>query len=1075
MMTTTLLTAALAATLALVQPPPLPADKASKILSARNLGLAQLEEGKNKDARATFEKLGALVPNEALPWAGAAIAALREGELPECARLLERATKLGGERADLWALTAALEEARNHPEPARAALARAAAKDSRDLESRWRFIKSVEASGGASSVEVRAERKRLLTEILAASPANLPARLKLLVLELETTADVAAARANLAELDRLLADGDAKTRTFLAECRALLEKGDAKGASLKARVVENLQRVTPRYQQSLGELFTNIVGNPITRFSAPLEASLRPQGSVAIPVALRESKTAAEDPGVTLRRVDLKNNGTPEVYAIPAPYTQATFSDVDLDGDLDIYLSGGGRPDRLVRNNLDGTFTDISASLGEATEREVQSRKVIAGDFDRDGDPDFVTISDKGELLLRSNLRQGRLKTSTLGVSGCVDVAADDLNADGALDLAVLTRHGVVVLINQGNGTFQREESAATKALAGVEGNAILLADLDNDGFPDLIVGGAKGLTCFRRSGPNGFVEWPIAPKTTTPVDRMLALDVDHDGDLDLVLWHAGKSSVLTNDGGNANSWLDVVVEGLPLGSGKVNRAGVGALVEVKSGDLYVAKEVGLLPTHVGLGSHAKADVVRCVFPNGIPQNIFDAKARTVVREVQVLKGSCPFVYARNGSTGVWSFISDALGRAPIGLLYDGVHLAGADPNEWLFIDGGLLSPTADGKLLIDYTEELWEVAFVDEARLVAVDHPDGTLVVPNERTIPGTLEKKLFTVAEARTPRRAWSVAGGTTTDVTTQIREKDDLRVEPGRETAYQGVREEHALILDLGPLAPADRVVLYLNGWILYTDTSINVSISQRGDLHPFPPVLEVPDGHGGWRVVMESFGFPAGKTKTMPVELTGLLNTQDPRVRIRTTMAVFWDQAFLTVNDAAVPVKTTSLSPVRATLTERGFSRRVRETPDGPEVFVHDEVSTVPAWEDVPGLVTRLGDVTELLQKTDDRWVAFKGGDSIRIEYDATGLPPVPPGWRRDWILVSEGWDKDFDKNTVSGESVGPYPYHAMSTYPYPDDEPFPDPAFLREWVTRKVGPERFRGVLRDAHAETEPRP
>ncbi|MEO6325309.1 MAG: hypothetical protein ABIT01_00040, partial [Thermoanaerobaculia bacterium] len=177
---------------------------------------------------------------------------------------------------------------------------------------------------------------------------------------------------------------------------------------------------------------------------------------------------------------------------------------------------------------------------------------------------------------------------------------------------------------------------------------------------------------------------------------------------------------------------------------------------------------------------------------------------------------------------------------------------------------------------------------------------------------------------------------------------------------------------------------------------------------------------------------------------------------------------------TVNDARVPVTMTSLLPARATLTERGFSRRLRETPDGPEVFVHDDVTTVPAWEDVPGLVTRLGDVTELLQKTDDRWVAFIGGDAIRIEYDAARLPAVPRGWRRDWVLVSEGWDKDFDKNTVSGERVEPYPFHAMTAYPYPESEAFPDAAFLREWVTRKVGPERFRGVLRDARPSREQR-
>jgi hypothetical protein len=64
-------------------------------------------------------------------------------------------------------------------------------------------------------------------------------------------------------------------------------------------------------------------------------------------------------------------------------------------------------------------------------------------------------------------------------------------------------------------------------------------------------------------------------------------------------------------------------------------------------------------------------------------------------------------------------------------------------------------------------------------------------------------------------------------------------------------------------------------------------------------------------------------------------------------------------------------------------------------------------------------------------------------------------------------VSDGWDKDFDKNTVSGTAVGPYPYHDMPSYPYPDTAPFPDLRFLDEWLTRAVSPEKFDGWVRDS--------
>ena len=1056
------------APLSFAENPPLrfSSEQASRILSLRNVGLAQLEEDKPKEARATFAKLADLVPGEALPLANGAVAALREKDLAGAEALLAKA----GDRADVWAIRAALENERNRPAAVRADLEKAAALDPRDLESRWRYARSVEGDPAAGDAE-KAKRRAYLAEIAQRSPANLPARLKLLLIEVEA-GETAAAKKTLGELEPLVSDGDARVRQFLGEARDALGKGDLKAASVKVRVLENVQRVTPRYQQSLGEVFTQVIGLPVERFSSKLEESLRAGAGNAVPVSLRAPVLSEEDLGKLLRKVDLANSGTASLYAIPAPFAAAVFFDYDLDGDLDVYLDGGSRPDQLLRNNLDGTFTDVTARTGDAA---FHSKKAVASDVDRDGDLDLVAIDAKGELVLRLNLRQGVFRTVPLHVSGVADFAVEDVNGDGIPDIVVATTHGLHLLIGKGDGSFlEGAGSGLDSAGAPAAMRAVALADFDNDGFPDVVAASEKGdLHAYRNVGNGKFTEWAVFSSPSkkssfssnlASIDALLAYDVDKDGDLDLLVSAGGRTFALINDGGNANGWLTVVLEGLPTGSGKVNRAGVGSLVEVKAGNLVVTRTAGLWPTLVGLGARTKADVVRATWTNGVPQNVFDQRAKSVVKEVQLLKGSCPFVYAQNGGTGVWSFVSDALGRAPLGLLYDGVHLAGADSREWLLVPPGMLAPTADGRLLLDYTEELWEAAYLDEVSLMAVDHPAGTSVVPNERMVPGATDKKLFTVAKPRPVRAAWSDASGRLEDVTERLARADRVYVDPGAETAYQGVRREHALVLDLGPVAKDSRVVLFLNGWIFYTDTSINVSLSQRKDLSHFPPVLEVPDGQGGWKVAIESFGFPAGKTKTMPVDLTGLLDPADPRVRIRTTMAVFWDEAYVTVDDPAVDVVTTLLHPAKATLVERGFSRRFRETPNGPEVFDHGDVSAAPAWEDVPGKVTRLGDVTDILAQTDDRWVVFKGGDAIRIEYDAAKLPPLAAGHVRDFVVVSDGWDKDFDKNTVTGQSYGPWPFHAMSAYPYPASESHPDPKFLEETLTREVGPAAFRKAL-----------
>src|SRR5262249_37906401 len=159
-------------------------------------------------------------------------------------------------------------------------------------------------------------------------------------------------------------------------------------------VLENVQRVTSRYQQSLGEVFTQVVGLPIEGFSSNLEEGLRAGAGAVLPVSLRAPVASEENAGRLLRMVDLRNTGAAEPYSIPSPFASAAFFDFALDGDLDVYLFGGPGPDRLLRNNLDGTFTDVTAATGDAGFR---ARKVAVSDVDRDGDLDLVTIDAKGD------------------------------------------------------------------------------------------------------------------------------------------------------------------------------------------------------------------------------------------------------------------------------------------------------------------------------------------------------------------------------------------------------------------------------------------------------------------------------------------------------------------------------------------------------------------------------------------------------------------------------------------------------------------------------------------------------
>jgi len=82
------------------------------------------------------------------------------------------------------------------------------------------------------------------------------------------------------------------------------------------------------------------------------------------------------------------------------------------------------------------------------------------------------------------------------------------------------------------------------------------------------------------------------------------------------------------------------------------------------------------------------------------------------------------------------------------------------------------------------------------------------------------------------------------------------------------------------------------------------------------------------------------------------------------------------------------------------------------------------------------------VRELLTDVDDRMVIMGSGDELRLLFNKHHLPPLPAGWKRDFLLLVDGWAKDGDSNTAFARSVEPLPFHGMTSYPYPSHEHFP---------------------------------
>jgi tetratricopeptide (TPR) repeat protein len=1083
----------------------------ARLQTARNVGLASLEEGNLAEAGKRFDDVRRLAPAEPLGWANGAVAAMRGKDLASAGKLLSEASRLAPADPRVAALAGVLAEQNGKIDAAIEAYERAASGDPKDLPSRWSIARLLAEKPGARPRAIRA-----LEEALEQAPANLFLLLRLSELR-RAEGDRAGAEAALekAVQESGGADaGDDKLERYAAEAKAAFAAGDLTAAALKSRVVENLLRTSARYQQSRHDVEPGVLGLPLEDWTPALAERIRARPA-AIPVRfvarkdealvslsdladVRVSGAESRDlafagaagvvvarsaeslrPGApipgsrgarTLEVADVGNSGQLDVIVPgallrsgPGGWDRSALPsgerivplDVDSDGDLDLYLvSPSG--DRLLRNNLDGTFADVTAS---ALPAGTASRAAAVADFDRDGDPDLALAKPGGGLRLLDNRRGGRLaeRPANLPSAGAVTaVAAGDLDGDGRPDLVWASEGAAAVARNRGDGTFASPQTIAS-------GGVPLLFDFDNDGALDLLLASPGGSTLWRNGGSGDFTRVDADLPAAVAAE---AADLDGDGDLDLVfVTPAGRAELRTNEGGNANGWMDVALEGLATGSAKVNRFGYGSEVEARAGELYVFRTARTPVTRLGLGARRRADVLRILWTNGIPQNALNPPTRTLLREVQQLKGSCPFLYAFDGSR--WRFVTDALGRSPAGLLYDGIHQAAADTREWLVVRGRDLAPSG-GRLLLDFTEELWEVVYFDLAALRAVDHPSGVEIVSNERMVPPPFpEKSLFTVSRPEVPR----ATDGSGRDRTPEIAREDGAFLGGFEPTRYQGIVAPHELVLELPRARNARRVMLYLTGWIFYSDTSINVSLSQGEKAErPSPPVLEIPDGRGGWKTAIAAMGYPAGKTKTMPLDLSDVLDRGDPRVRIRTNLEIYWDRIAYTVDEGEAPTVLTPAPLVAARLFARGFSRRVRESPDGPHVFVHDDTEPGPQWADMAGRYTRFGDVEELVAAADDRYVIMKGGDCVRLEFDATGLPPLPPGWTRDYVLELDGWDKDADRNTVAGQTVEPLPFHGMDDARYGDpSQTYPDDAasrrFRETYLTREGGPAEFLDAVR----------
>ncbi|HEX5235872.1 MAG TPA: FG-GAP-like repeat-containing protein [Silvibacterium sp.] len=750
-----------------------------------------------------------------------------------------------------------------------------------------------------------------------------------------------------------------------------------------------------------------------------------------------------------------------------------TFIDFDHDGDVDLLVTGsstGHGANVLWRNNGNSTFTEWTGPTGLAGTSATTA--VTLSDINNDRAVDMVATGAGSAPVIYENRREGAFKAVPLyadaGLGATRGVAVFDFNKDGWMDVAVThaASPGVSLWRNVDGTRFER----VPLPLKGVKSAwGLTPIDIDNDGWIDLavLVETDKGaeLRVLRnlglRAGGWAFEDVSAAVGADKLILKeprsLIAADVDGDGAADLIVTQAGgPPMVLHNVGGNRNHSIRIDLTGLAD-----NKTGIGTKIEVFADGLWQKFEVagasgylgqGANEIVAGLGQTNHVDVVRLLWPTGVPQDEIDLEANKPValKELDRRGSSCPVLFAWDGTR--YKFISDVIGAAVIGHWVSPTATNEARPDEWIKVDGADLK-ARNGLYSLRFGEPMEEINYIDQVRLVAVDHPEGTEVYPDERFLneaPFASGKAVVVSASAHLAAGAWDDHGR---DVLPLLAKQDHKYVRDFTNLSYAGYANMHSLTLDVGAWTPEHPLRLLLHGYIEYFSASSMYAAWQAG-LKPVAPYVEAQMPDGSWKQIIDDMGFPAGLPRTIVVDLTGKLPVGARKIRLTTNLQIYWDQALVdngAGNDAS-QARQTEMPLARGRLAFRGYPQQIEsatiegatgDSPPGDLTYNYDRISATGPFQWQRGSYTRYGDVTPLLGAVDNHYVIFGSGEEIDAEFSGAKLPALPAGWKRDYFFYANGFVKDMDFYEASPFTVAQMPFHGESTYPYPAKEHYPD--------------------------------
>jgi len=752
---------------------------------------------------------------------------------------------------------------------------------------------------------------------------------------------------------------------------------------------------------------------------------------------------------------------------------QLAWGDINNDGKIDVYITGS--PDQMYEQvDQQGTVSWQAIDMNAFGFGSLSSKAVRLSDADHDGDLDVLLLSEKGQFELWNNNLNSTFsalskKVALPSENGFKAIYVQDMDADRDADIVLLSDHAFVTLFNDRMWDYQIFKKDKFKQAI----SSLSLADNNTNGLAEISLnfedGSGQVVEYSKENSDYTIINQNITHDKRT-IDKLLfQIDVNGNGEKEY-LWMHSQGITVSDEQGNIlqqimqNGIQTVKVlstitgpELLTLRKGELwhhpsstqrwpyillhlsgkedsansvrsNFSGMGTSLVIRNENFYATADSfhnlsgvdqDFQAIAIAAGAKEKSDYLALEWSDGVYQTELGLKTGQfhAISETQRQLSSCPVIFVWN--KGQYHFVSDVLGVGGIGFAVGRKQYGIPRPWENYLLNSQQIS-SENGVFKLQFTEPMEESAYLDQLTIQVVDVPEPWKVILDERmgiSDPQVTGKLLY-YQQMVHPQQVLTKSGIDVTELALKT-DKRAIKIE-NQDRRFLGLLDEQIINMEFDKDLQGD-YVLVMNGWVEYGYSQTMFAAWQAGK-EAQAPTLEYYDAQGQWQVLLKNFGYPAGMPRAASVPFH--LPEKSNKLRIRTTMEVYFDELGLIQPQEISQISKHNLKLKQASLKQLGYPKR---EDNKQRVPTYDYDSIQPFWDTryMQGAYTQLGEISELLTQHDNALAIIAAGEAIELEF-IDDLPVLEEGYQRYYLLKFKGWAKDMDILTHQGETLAPIP-------------------------------------------------